>query len=175
MAQRRPILHRVLDYSDEGYAALMLLLELHSLKTTGLFCLQFLFPLSAIDVAVRFYVSKLVPKFLVQSWLQTLLFLNRCMGCDGPQRKYQQQTLFHCKKLHRQVHRDRGPWLANRGPSHCCSWYVSYIPYFNLCSSEMGTKHWGLQHHTPSYCRWNFSDGRVHVNNREYSFLKWLG
>lgn len=34
MAQRRPILHRVLDYSEEGYAALMLLLELHSLKTT---------------------------------------------------------------------------------------------------------------------------------------------
>lgn len=35
MAQRRPILHRVLDYSDEGYAALMLLLELHSLRTSG--------------------------------------------------------------------------------------------------------------------------------------------
>ncbi|KAG0586375.1 hypothetical protein KC19_2G085800 [Ceratodon purpureus] len=34
MAQRRPVLHRVLDYSDEGYAALMLLLELHSLKTS---------------------------------------------------------------------------------------------------------------------------------------------
>lgn len=33
MAQRRPVLHRVLDYSDEGYAALMLLLEFHSLKT----------------------------------------------------------------------------------------------------------------------------------------------
>lgn len=34
MAQRRPILHRVLDFSDEGYAALMFLLEFHSLKTT---------------------------------------------------------------------------------------------------------------------------------------------
>ncbi|CAM6052070.1 unnamed protein product [Sphagnum compactum] len=33
MAQRRPILHRVLDHSDEAYSLLMLLLELHSLRT----------------------------------------------------------------------------------------------------------------------------------------------
>ncbi|KAG6554901.1 hypothetical protein Mapa_003485 [Marchantia paleacea] len=32
MAQRRPILHKVLDYSDEAFAALMLLLEAHSLR-----------------------------------------------------------------------------------------------------------------------------------------------
>ncbi|CAM6092311.1 unnamed protein product [Calypogeia fissa] len=32
MAQRRPILHRVLDYSDEAFAALMFMLEVHSLR-----------------------------------------------------------------------------------------------------------------------------------------------
>ncbi|KAL3691530.1 hypothetical protein R1sor_005181 [Riccia sorocarpa] len=32
MAQRRPILHKVLDYSDEAFSALMLLLEAHSLR-----------------------------------------------------------------------------------------------------------------------------------------------
>jgi hypothetical protein len=36
MAQRRPILHRVLDHSDEAYSLLMLLLELHSLRTAGM-------------------------------------------------------------------------------------------------------------------------------------------
>lgn len=36
MAQRRPILHRVLDYSDEAFAALMLMLEVHSLRISGL-------------------------------------------------------------------------------------------------------------------------------------------
>lgn len=34
MAQRRPILHTVLDYSDEAFAALMLMLELHTLNTS---------------------------------------------------------------------------------------------------------------------------------------------
>ncbi|KAL3702314.1 hypothetical protein R1sor_020336 [Riccia sorocarpa] len=32
MAQRRPIIHKVLDYSDEAFSALMLLLEAHSLR-----------------------------------------------------------------------------------------------------------------------------------------------
>eukprot|EP00249_Psilotum_nudum_P001875 c14616_g1_i1 orf=248-1411(+) len=32
MAQRRPILHKVLDYSDEAFALLMLILEAHSLE-----------------------------------------------------------------------------------------------------------------------------------------------
>ncbi|KAL2942727.1 Peroxisome biogenesis protein 12 [Bienertia sinuspersici] len=35
MALRRPILHRVLDYEDEFFALLMLVLETHSMRTTG--------------------------------------------------------------------------------------------------------------------------------------------
>lgn len=34
LAQRRPILHKVLDHSDEAFSLLMLMLELHSLRTT---------------------------------------------------------------------------------------------------------------------------------------------
>ncbi|XP_059448998.1 uncharacterized protein LOC132180262 [Corylus avellana] len=36
LALRRPFLHRVLDYEDEFFALLMLVLETHSLRTTGL-------------------------------------------------------------------------------------------------------------------------------------------
>ena len=35
MALRRPMFHRVLDYEDEFFAFLMLILETHSLRTTG--------------------------------------------------------------------------------------------------------------------------------------------
>lgn len=35
MALRRPILHKVLDYEDEFFALLMLVLETHSMRTTG--------------------------------------------------------------------------------------------------------------------------------------------
>ncbi|RVW23749.1 Peroxisome biogenesis protein 12 [Vitis vinifera] len=35
LALRRPFLHRVLDYEDEFFALLMLVLESHSLRTTG--------------------------------------------------------------------------------------------------------------------------------------------
>ncbi|KAM6596558.1 hypothetical protein CsatA_007082 [Cannabis sativa] len=36
LAFRRPFLHKVLDYEDEFFALLMLVLETHSLRTTGL-------------------------------------------------------------------------------------------------------------------------------------------
>ncbi|KAJ0721636.1 putative peroxisome assembly protein [Helianthus annuus] len=35
LALRRPFLHKVLDYEDEFFAALTLILETHSLRTTG--------------------------------------------------------------------------------------------------------------------------------------------
>lgn len=35
LALRRPLLHKVLDYEDEFFALLMLVLETHSLRTTG--------------------------------------------------------------------------------------------------------------------------------------------
>jgi hypothetical protein len=44
LALRRPFLHRFLDYEDESFAFLMLLLESHSLRTTGLSSTQSLFP-----------------------------------------------------------------------------------------------------------------------------------
>ncbi|MCO5568226.1 hypothetical protein L7F22_021922 [Adiantum nelumboides] len=34
LAQRRPILHKIIDYSDEAFGLLMLVLEAHSLRTT---------------------------------------------------------------------------------------------------------------------------------------------
>lgn len=37
LALRRPFLHKVLDYEDEFFALLMLVLETHSLRTTGFF------------------------------------------------------------------------------------------------------------------------------------------
>ncbi|KAM2519143.1 hypothetical protein PS1_033849 [Malus domestica] len=37
LALRRPFLHRVLDYEDEFFSLLMLVLETHSLRTTGTF------------------------------------------------------------------------------------------------------------------------------------------
>jgi hypothetical protein len=44
LALRRPFLHRVLDYEDEFFALLMLVLETHSLRTTGFFlCIPPLF------------------------------------------------------------------------------------------------------------------------------------
>lgn len=39
-ALRRPFLHNVLDYEDEFFALLMLVLETHSLRTTGFVLLQ---------------------------------------------------------------------------------------------------------------------------------------
>ncbi|KAL3691548.1 hypothetical protein R1sor_005199 [Riccia sorocarpa] len=41
MAQRRPILHKVLDYSDEAFSALILLLEAHSLWISGYYGVTF--------------------------------------------------------------------------------------------------------------------------------------
>ncbi|KAM6542629.1 hypothetical protein CsatB_007076 [Cannabis sativa] len=38
LAFRRPFLHKVLDYEDEFFALLMLVLETHSLRTTGYCC-----------------------------------------------------------------------------------------------------------------------------------------
>lgn len=35
LALRRPFLHKVLDYEDEFFALLTLVLETHSLRTTG--------------------------------------------------------------------------------------------------------------------------------------------
>lgn len=35
LALRRPFFHKVLDYEDEFFALLMLVLETHSLRTTG--------------------------------------------------------------------------------------------------------------------------------------------
>lgn len=37
LALRRPFLHKVLDYDDEFFALLMMVLETHSLRTTGNF------------------------------------------------------------------------------------------------------------------------------------------
>lgn len=34
MALRRPFIHKILDYEDEFFALLMLVLEMHSLRTT---------------------------------------------------------------------------------------------------------------------------------------------
>lgn len=34
-ALRRPFIHKILDYEDEFFALLMLVLETHSLRTTG--------------------------------------------------------------------------------------------------------------------------------------------
>lgn len=44
LALRRPFIHKVLDYEDEFFALLMLVLETHSLRTTGFFlCIPFFF------------------------------------------------------------------------------------------------------------------------------------
>jgi peroxin-12 len=40
-ALRRSFLHKILDYEDEFFAALMLILEGHSLRTTGSFWILF--------------------------------------------------------------------------------------------------------------------------------------
>lgn len=41
-ALRRSFLHKILDYEDEFFASLMLILEGHSLRTTGTFWRMFL-------------------------------------------------------------------------------------------------------------------------------------
>ena len=43
MALRRPIIHKVLDYEDEFFAFLMLVLETHSMRTTGIASTSYIF------------------------------------------------------------------------------------------------------------------------------------
>ncbi|CAF2103273.1 BnaA05g33000D [Brassica napus] len=57
-ALRRSFLHRILDYEDEFYAALMLILEGHSLRTTEASFAESLYGLKRKSVRLRFRLNK---------------------------------------------------------------------------------------------------------------------
>jgi hypothetical protein len=74
LALRRPLLHRVLDYEDEFFALLMLVLETHSLRTTGFFlCIPLLFLVLEPSVFVSIHC-------LVQCCQRRVGWSPRCLG-----------------------------------------------------------------------------------------------
>lgn len=74
LALRRPFLHKLLDYEDEFFALLTLLLETHSLRNTGL-SLHLFFHLPSNHFSCSFFSAFVL--------VQMLLFLNLYMVCDG--------------------------------------------------------------------------------------------
>lgn len=64
LALRRPFLHRVLDYEDEFFALLMLVLESHSLRTTG-----FLLSMPILSFMLLVFIDKCKePCFVLFFW-----------------------------------------------------------------------------------------------------------
>ncbi|MCO5596351.1 hypothetical protein L7F22_050412 [Adiantum nelumboides] len=53
LAQRRPILHKIIDYSDEAFGLLMLVLEAHSLRTTDASFAESLYGLRRRPVGIK--------------------------------------------------------------------------------------------------------------------------
>jgi len=58
LALRRPFLHKVLDHEDEFFSLLMLVLETHSLRTTGLISSFYGLAVSLIIPFAFFYINK---------------------------------------------------------------------------------------------------------------------
>ena len=58
LALRRPFLHKVLDHEDEFFSLLMLVLETHSLRITGLISSFYGLAVSLIIPFAFFYINK---------------------------------------------------------------------------------------------------------------------